>query len=390
MKEEGKFTAADSGAPAATPKEQEKRNQEVIRALHDISQSEFMTPSFGEAYPVSRDPHLRLRRTLTPSLNMGLPGPKYIEAQFMLSKEDTSGKRMSLEFGVPFGGTTRYFAMDAFAFGASEAEANVRVVTLHGMSPGASRTRWHSLGERYNVIAKMASASSTKRVRFVALDWHSIDRSVDDGANTEFLTCLPKHMMEMSSDDENLEFAIQLFSEDRQEWAREFAKCTRDGTCPRTFDDGGRILRAVIEEGLGWGGRDKPLVLGIKSWSGGLGMRMLAQCHRDRCTIKGDGITPSTFADNIMGVILMHPACYDISDIEDAMSSGMIPAALICWAKDDPMVPCKFSRFYLDAAGNTEAKLVTYEKGGHHNFDGSEGLPNFDDDVIDWIENLPL
>lgn len=385
MKEEGKCTAVDSGAPAATPKEQDERTQEVIRALYDIGQSEFTTPSFGEAYPVSRDPHLRLRRTLTPSLNLGQPGPKYIEAQFMLSKEETSGKRLSLEFGVSFGGkTTRYFAMDAYAFGASEAEANVRVVTLHGMSPGASRTRWHSLGERYDVMTKMASAPSTKkRVRFVALDWHSIDRSVDDRANTEFLTCLPKHIMEMS------EFAIQLFSEDRQEWAREFAKCTRDGTTPRTFEDGGRILRAVIEEGLGWGGRDKPLVLGIKSWSGGLGVKMLAQCHRDRYTVKGDGVTPSTFADNILGVILMHPACYDKSDIEDAMSSGMIPAMLMCWARDDPMVPYTFSRFYLDAAGNTEVKLVTYEMGGHHNFDGSEGLPNFDDDVIDWIDNLP-
>ena len=141
MKEEGKCTAVDSGAPAATPKEQDERTQEVIRALYDIGQSEFTTPSFGEAYPVSRDPHLRLRRTLTPSLNLGQPGPKYIEAQFMLSKEETSGKRLSLEFGVSFGGkTTSYFAMDAYEFGASEAEANVRVVTLHGMSPGASRT----------------------------------------------------------------------------------------------------------------------------------------------------------------------------------------------------------------------------------------------------------
>jgi hypothetical protein len=53
------------------------------------------------------------------------------------------------------------------------------------------------------------------------------------------------------------------------------------------------------------------------------------------------------------------------------------------------MVPYTFSCFYLDAAGNSEVKLVTYEMGGHHNFDGSEGLPNFDDDVIDWIDNLP-
>ena len=205
----------ETSGPAATPKEQDERTQVVIRALYDISQGEFMTPSFGEACRVSRDPHLRLRRTLTPSLNVGIP--KYAEAQFMLSKEETTGKRLSLEFGVPFGGATRRFAMDAYAFGASEAEANVRVVTLHGISPGVSRTRWHALGERYDVIARAASTSSPRRVRFVALDWHSIDRSVDDRANTEFLTCLPKHIWETSTNGENLEDVIRLFdSEDRR------------------------------------------------------------------------------------------------------------------------------------------------------------------------------
>ncbi len=53
------ITAVDSEAPATTPMEQDKQTQEVIRALYDISQSEFMTPSFGDSYPVARDPHLR-------------------------------------------------------------------------------------------------------------------------------------------------------------------------------------------------------------------------------------------------------------------------------------------------------------------------------------------
>lgn len=378
----------ETSGPAATPKEQDERTQALIRALYVISQGEFMTPSFGEAYRVSRDPHLRLRRTLTPSLNVGIP--KYAEAQFMLSKEETTGKRLSLEFGVPLGGATRRFAMDAYAFGASEAEANVRVVTLHGISPGVSRTRWHALGERYDVIARTASTSSPRRVRFVALDWHSIDRSVDDRANTEFLTCLPKHIWETSTNGENLEDVIRLFdSEDRREWLRNFAKDIDDGACPRKDGEGGRILRAVIEEGLGWGERDTPFILGIKSWSGGLGVRMLAQCHRECRNSKEDGATPSSFVDNIKGVIMMHPACYSKSDIEDAMSSGMIPAVLMCWAKDDPLVPYKMSQTYLDASSsNTKVKLVSYERGGHHNFDGSEGLPNFDDDVIKWINNL--
>ena len=82
----------------ATPKEQAQQTQALIRKLYDVSSSEFMTPSVGDPYSVKRDPHLRLRRTLTPSLNVGIP--KYTEAQFMLSKADTTGKRMSLQFGV--------------------------------------------------------------------------------------------------------------------------------------------------------------------------------------------------------------------------------------------------------------------------------------------------
>lgn len=118
-------------------------------------------------------------------------------------------------------------------------------------------------------------------------------------------------------------------------------------------------------------------------------MSMLAQISRDRATgTKGT----SSFADNIQGAIIMHPGCFNKKDIVDVMSSGIIPTALMCWAKDDPLVPYGASAMYLDAASSNgndaKVKLVTYESGGHHNYDGTGGLPNFDDEVICWIENL--
>jgi len=387
--------------PPSTPKELERRTQSAIRSLHELSKVEYLTPSFGDPYAVSRDPHLRLRRTLAPSANVGIP--KYAEAQFMLSREETTGRRVRLEFGVSFDGddnggdanasSRKLFTMDGYAFGATEDKADVRVVALHGISPGVSRTRWHRLGERYDAIAGSSSdgEKKTKKVRFVALDWHSIDRSVDDGTNTEFLTCLPKHIMETTSDESAMEEIVRMFdSEERREWCQKFSSAINGGICPRTFDDGGKILRSVIEEGLGWGTKDKRVVLAIKSWSGGLGMRMLAQVHRGRASGGGGGGT--SFADNVQGAIIMHPACFDRRDIVDAMSYGVVPSALMCWARDDPLVPYGVSRMYVDAAarGRTELKLSTYERGGHHNFDGSDtSLPNFDDEVIEWIEGLP-
>ena len=381
---------ADNAAAPTTPKEHEHQTQGLIRSLYDVSLSEFLTPSLGDPYSVPRDPHLRLRRTLTPSLNVGIP--KYAEAQFMLSKEETTGRRELLQFRVCFddinGGKGRkHFTMDAYVWGASEAEAQIRVVTLHGISAGVSRTRWHKLGELYGSAAETTTSPPSKKVRFVALDWHSIDRSVDDDSNNEFLTCLPKHIMDVSSCKRDREEIIQLFSSnERQEWCRKLCDAISSGICPRSFDDGGRIFRAIIEEGLGWGTKDTPFILGLKSWSGGLGMRMLAQIHRNSGT---DGVS---FANNIQGAIIMHPGCFDKQDIVDAMSTGMIPTALMCWAKDDPLVPSVVSKMYLDAAcssGNdSKVKLVTYENGGHHNFDGSDGLPNFDIEVRDWINNL--
>ena len=121
-------------------------------------------------------------------------------------------------------------------------------------------------------------------------------------------------------------------------------------------------------------------------------MRMLAQIARSN---NETGTEDTSFAGNIQGAIIMHAACFDKKDIIDVMSSGVIPTALMSWAKDDPLVPYAVSKMYLDAAasnsGNdvdTKVKLVTYESGGHHNFDGSGGLPNFDDEVIEWINNL--
>jgi hypothetical protein len=360
-------------------KNQHNQTQAIIQQLYNASQSEFMTPSAGDAYAVPRDPHLRLRRTLAPSVNLGIP--KYAEAQFMLSKEETTGKRQSLEFGVEFDGKTKHFTMDAYVFGASETEADVRIVTLHGISSGVSRTRWHTLGERYNRI----NSTLTKKVRFVALDWHSIDRSVDDESNNEFLTCLPKHIMDASTDDTEVEEIAQMHAtEDRRQWFRNFAKALKDGCCPRSYDDGAKILRALIEEGLGWGKKHTPFVLGIKSWSGGLGMRLLAKLQGST------NVEDEVFAKNLIGAIIMHPACFNKKDILDGMSSGIVRSSLMCWAKDDPLVPYPVTQLYLDAATSNghEVKLITYEKGGHHNFDGTDDLPNFDDDVIEWIENL--
>lgn len=357
-------------------KDQHDKTQALIQQLYNRSRTEYLTPSAGDAYAVSRNPHLRLRRTLIPSVNLGLP--KYAEAQFMLSKQETSGKRISLEFGVKLGNKKKYFTMDGYAFGASEDSADIRIVTLHGISPGVSRTRWHTLGARYNEI----SSSLKKKVRFVALDWHSIDKSVDDDDNDEFLTCLPKHIMDVAPND--IEEISQLFAaKERQESFRNLAQAVNNN-CPKTFDDGAKILRSIIEEGLGWGKETTQFVLGIKSWSGGLGMRLLAQL------VTSSNPRDKVFASNINGAIIMHPASFNKSDIVVTMSSGVIKNSLLCWAKDDPLVPYPVSQIYLNAAdsnGNDHVQLVTYESGGHHNFDGTDDLPNFDDKVIEWIDN---
>ena len=82
-KKEDNSTVKVAATPTISPKEQIHQTQALIQSLYHVSTSEFLTPSAGDAYSVKRDPHLRLRRTLTPSLNVGIP--KYTDAQFMLS-----------------------------------------------------------------------------------------------------------------------------------------------------------------------------------------------------------------------------------------------------------------------------------------------------------------
>ena len=52
-----------------------------------------------------------------------------------------------------------------------------------------------------------------------------------------------------------------------------------------------------------------------------------------------------------------------------------------CWAKDDDKVPYALSKYY---AAVDSVTLVTYEVGGHTGFRGADGLPNFDDEVVEW------
>jgi hypothetical protein len=116
-------------------KEQHQQTQAIIQQLFNVSQTAFMTPSAGDTFAEARDPHLRLRRTLAPSLNVGIP--KYAEAQFMISRKETDGKRTSLEFGVEFDGKTKYFIMDAYVFGdvsqlyldAAGSDGNLKLIT---------------------------------------------------------------------------------------------------------------------------------------------------------------------------------------------------------------------------------------------------------------------
>jgi hypothetical protein len=119
--------------------------------------------------------------------------------------QGSTGTRIKLTFSV----LGHSFHMDAYEWGASEDKAEQRIVTVHGISPGVSRTRWHSLGDR---IGK-----SMPKTRFIALDWHSIDRT--DEYQTEFLTMLPKHIFSVPFDLVTQEF-IDMYPQDRQEWSR--------------------------------------------------------------------------------------------------------------------------------------------------------------------------
>jgi hypothetical protein len=202
--------------------------------------------------------------------------------------------------------------------------------------------------------------------RFCALDWHSIDRT--DKPQDDFLTMLPKHFGEMPPPEARA-MMFKGMPEDKvaafNALLQKMADC-----CPRSVSDGAGVLRGAIEQGLGWGTEGRPFILGIKSWSGGVGIRMRADATREA----------GTFKKNIGGAILMHPGCLDVSEIKDALAG--LPAVL-GWAKDDKKVPFSLSKAYM--ASSSDIKLIAFEQGGHHNFDGSSGLPNFDDDVVEWF-----
>eukprot|EP01047_Picozoa_sp_COSAG01_P083749 COSAG01_NODE_17662_length_1133_cov_1.137331_1_plen_147_part_10 len=99
---------------------------------------------------------------------------------------------------------------------------------------------------------------------------------------------------------------------------------------PRTVADGAAVMRAVITQvinqnniscsialchvyrvqGLGWGSGGRKFVLGIKSWSGGIGVSLLAQAAREP-----DG----EMRRHIAGAIVMHPGTFDAAAISAAV-----------------------------------------------------------------------
>ena len=104
------------------------------------------------------------------------------------------------------------------------------------------------------------------------------------------------------------------------------------------------------------GGRK--FVLGIKSWSGGIGVSLLAQAAREP-----DG----EMRRHIAGAIVMHPGTFDAAAISAAVGGLEVPF-LLGWARDDAKVPYSWSRHFT---AHRNVELVTYESGGHHNFDGA-------------------
>jgi hypothetical protein len=358
----------------ATEKHDDKavvaNTQEVVPALIEQlyrSTIEVLQNSNGPPLTFHRDPHLRLRRTLTPrSVVTGIR--KYSEAQFVI--HPTTGQRRTLHFEAI---GKHEFLMDAYFWGASEQEATLRMVALHGISPTASRERWHALGHRIQQDPILS-----KSVRFVALDWHSIDRS--DAYQEEFLTLLPKHIFDVPSDDVVKEISEMLPPTQREGLVQLFSHCKEH--CPRSLSDGAEIFRAVITQGLGWGtSPSKSFIPCIKSWSGGVGMQMLYEARHD------DNDVDQTFRRSIVGVVIMHPGSFSLTPTQTRQAISNIPA-LVVWAKDDNLVPYPLSKRYLV---HDDVQLMTYETGQHGSFDGSSpDDPNFDDNILTWIQEKYL
>ena len=430
---------------------------DIIEKLSN-ARIEVLQNSIGPSLVYVRDPHLRLRRTLTvrpPTFPTGIK--KYSEAQYVISTASstsatastssttahgggtgtTTGKRIILSFSAPVqsinsettttattttttaasspvdettgGGaaaatTTKVhdFHMDAYVFGASEETAKIRMVALHGISPTASRERWHNLGKMINDDPCLSTT-----VRFVALDWHSIDRS--DTFQEEFLTMLPKHYFttpsEATGDRDDI---LSLFGgteqqqeDKKQKMSAMFDHC--DENCPRSFREAAVVWKAIIQQGLGWGTsingkvNNKPFIPCFKSWSGGVGMELLLQAAAEKKMVmlgqtddnknskNGGGGDDSSFffRDCIQGAVIMHPACFESSENVQLALSGDLPV-LAVWAKDDPLVPYRYSERLLV---HDQVQLVTYESGGHGSFNGSSpDDPNFDDEIVRWIK----
>lgn len=282
---------------------------------------------------------------------------KYKDAQFVTT--GSTGKRITLFFSV----LGHDFSMHAYVWGAQENEAQQRMVAVHGISPGVSRTRWHAFGDR------IQNDTTNDKMRFVALDWHSLDRT--DAYQEEFLTMLPKHILSVPSDEALQQEFVDMYPQAQREWIKGFFKQVKE-CCPRSTQQGGHILRAVIEQGLGWGVQEKPFVLGVKSWSGGIGVAMLSDAAQD---------DNDSFRRNIRGAVVMHLACF-LDETACANAVKDLPV-LMCWAENDPLMSYKLSSRYLVHDG---VKLVTYDSGGHANFDGSDELPNFDGEILVWLE----
>jgi hypothetical protein len=329
---------------------------EIIAKLRTAT-LEVLQNSNGPPLTFHRDPHLRLRRTLTP--RSAIPGiRKYSEAQFVI--HPTTGQRRTLHFHALE--NNHEFLIDAYSWGASEQDATIRIVALHGISPTASRERWHALGHRIQQDPVLS-----QNVRLVALDWHSLDRG--DAYQEEFLTLLPKHIFTVPSDDAVVEEISQMFSNPQHQVG--FHKLINEirEFCPRPMSEGADILQAIITQGLGWGDHNKPFILCIKSWSGGVGMEFLNRAD------------PS-LRQAIAGLVISHPACFNLTpdQIKEAMKDT---PTIMVWAKDDDLVPYPLSERYLV---HDNVQLVTYETGGHGSFDGSNpNDPNFDDDILVWI-----
>jgi hypothetical protein len=363
-----------------------QQTRELITELNKLN-SEVIVPSEGSPYVESRDPHLRLRRTLTPFDPLKYKkGMSDEEAQFMI--HNSTGERVSLSFSC----FNEDFICDGYFWGVSEENATKRIFAVHGVTPGISRTRWHSLGERLTMTKEEDEEDDedddNKSIRFCAIDWHSIDRT--DKSQNEFLTMLPKHFFD-PVDDKLIDkmYGDDDLQENNKTKIKDMISKINEN-CPRSIEDGAVVLRAMIEQGCGWGtSSDKAFILCIKSWSGAVGMEMIIKAAAaaaaattknddDDDENKGGGDDSDDFHKNIAAAVIMHPGYFkEIDNLKEVLNFPVI----MCWAKDDPKVNYNlFAHRYIDAG----AKIVSPETGGHSNF------PEFDQEASKFIHDIRI